>query len=182
MTRLPVAALAAAVLALAGCSTLDRFDTEGTEAYCGNIVSGGPVRQGFPPDLRLSMTLDTDQLSTIPGTLTTDDSAPDPEQPENHPCAPLPLLHAAPMRVTEAMLHDQLSTFDFGSGRDYNYMAWVESTCRGPLLAVVSLLKNDDVEVRLMKPYAVPATPGASPPPAGFALFQLGRQKNGCGF
>ncbi|MFO0569044.1 MAG: hypothetical protein U0263_25520 [Polyangiaceae bacterium] len=157
-----------------GCNTLDRFDTKDGEAYCGSIVSAAFVREGFPPDLRLRMTLDTDQLSSVPGTLTTDDA-------KAGPCAPTPRLHAAPMRVTEAMLHDPLSTFDFGTGRDHNFMAWVDSSCSGPMLAVVSLLKNDDVEVRLLMPPAATAA-GEEPPPASFALFQLTRQKGDCGF
>lgn len=158
-----------------GCSTLERFDTKDGEAYCGDIVSAAFVRQEFPPDLRVRMTLDTDLLSSVPGTLTTDDAA-------AGPCAPKPRLDAAPMRVTEAMLHDPLSTFDFGTGRDHNFMAWVDSTCEGPMLAVVSLLRNDEVEVRLMKPPTAPTGSSTEPPPAGFALFQLTRHKNDCGF
>ena len=51
-----------------------------------------------------------------------------------------------------------------------------------PLLAVVSLLRNDEVEVRLMKPPAAPTGSATEPPPAGFALFQLTRHKSDCGF
>ena len=165
----------AASLISLGCSTLDRFDTKDGEAYCGDIVSAAFVREGFPPDLRVRMTLDTDALSTVPGTLTTDDAA-------TGPCAPKPRLDAAPLRVTEAMLHDPLSTFDFGTERDHNFMAWMDSTCEGPLMTVVSLQRNDDVEVRLMKPPGPPATPGEEPPQAGFALFQLTRRQGDCGF
>ena len=54
--------------------------------------------------------------------------------------------------------------------------------CEGPMLAVVSLLRNDEVEVRLMKPPAAPTGSATEPPPAGFALFQLTRHKSDCGF
>jgi hypothetical protein len=67
-------------------------------------------------------------------------------------------------------------------GRDHNFMAWVDSSCAGPILAVVSLLKNDDVEVRLMRPPTPPARPNAPPREAGFALFPMTRHKNDCGF
>ena len=170
-----VLGLCALVLLASGCHTLDRFDTKDGEAYCGNIVSAAFVQEGFTAGLRLRLTMDTDKLDSVPGTLTTDDA-------ETGPCKPEPRLHAAPMRVTEAMLHDPLSTFDFGTGRDENFMAWVDSSCEGPMLAVVSLMRNDDVEVRLMKPGKLPDATATEPGPAGFALFQMTRQKNDCGF
>jgi hypothetical protein len=162
------------LIGLTGCNELDRFDTTDGSAYCGSIVSAAFVREGFPPDLRLRLTLDVDKLETVPGTLRTDDAT-------TGPCAPSPRLATAPMRVTEAVLHDPLSTFDFGTGRDKNFMAWVEA-CDGPMLAVVSLMKNDDVELRLMTPPGPPAAGETEPPPAGFALFQLTRRDNDCGF
>ncbi len=166
-----------ALAATLGCTTLDRFDTKEGEAYCGNIVTSGFVREGFDDnDLRLRMTLDTDKLSSVPGTLTTSVSVQEPA------CTGQPILHLAPMQITEPMLHDPLSTFDFGTGRDHNFMAWVDSSCAGALLAVVSLLRNDDVEVRLMKPPAAPATAGADPAPPGFALFPMTRRQDDCGF
>lgn len=169
------APLALALFGALGCNTLDRFDTKEGEAYCGSIVTEGFVRKGFDIDLRLRMTLDTANLSTVPGTLTTSDAS-------SEACKGMPVLYSAPMRVSQELLHDQLSTFDFGTGRDHNFMAWVTSPCDGPMLAVVSLLRNDDVEVRLIKPYATPAVPGQDPPPAGFGLFQMKRQKGDCGF
>jgi hypothetical protein len=158
-----------------GCRDLDRFDTTDGSAYCGGIVSAAFVREGFPPDLRVRMTIDIDHLETIPGTLRTDDSS-------TGPCKPSPRLADAQMRVTEAILHDPLSTFDFGTGRDENFVAWVESRCEGPMLAVVSLMKNDDVELRLMAPPPPPAAGVPEPQPAGFALFQLTKRDNDCGF
>lgn len=173
------AALCSVALAASlGCSTLDRFDTKDGEAYCGNIVTSDFVREDFDVDLRLRMTLDTDQLSGVPGTLTTSVV----KKKDPAACLGQPVLHLAPMQITEPMLHDPLSTFDFGTGRDHNFMAWVDSSCAGPLLAVVSLLRNDDVEVRLMKPPAAPATAGADPAPPGFALFPMTRRQDDCGF
>jgi hypothetical protein len=172
--RAPTGVLIAGLLSTTACSSLDRFDTKDGDAYCGSIVSAAFVREGFPPDLRVKLTIDTDALDSTPGTLTTDDAS-------GGPCAPVPRLSGAVLRVTETMLHDPLSTFDFGTGRDHNLMTWVDSTCEGPMLAVVSLLRNDDVEVRLMKPPAT-ASAGTEPPQPGFALFQLTRRKDACGF
>jgi hypothetical protein len=170
--RLGSIGLTATLLFAVGCHDLDRFDTGNDEAYCGSIVSGGPFREGFPANLRLRATIDTSNLTTLPGTLTTDDQS----------CSATPLLHAAPMRATEQLLHDPLSTFDFGTGRDHNFFAWVDSSCQGPMLAVVSLMKNNDVEVRLMKPPTPPATGTGDPDPAWFGVFQLARHHGDCGF
>lgn len=162
------------VLALSsGCRDIDRFDTDGDEAYCGTIVPAPFVFEGFPVNLRLRLRIDTDQLDSIPGTITTDDVA--------GPCAPAPLFQETQLRVTPDVLHDPLSTLEFGQGRDMNLIAWTRSSCDGPMLAVVSLMKNDDVELRLLKPPVAPATP-EDDPPAGFALFQLRRQNGSCGF
>lgn len=161
-------AIAATGLTLS-CRNLDRFDTDGG-AYCGSIVSAQFVRQGYPPNLRLAMTLDISKLDSAPGTLTTDDGA-------TGPCAGKPRFDQAVMRVSEELSHDPLSTLEFGPARDHNFMAWVESSCEGPTLAVVSLMKNDDVEVRLMRP---PPADGSAP--GGFAVFQLTRRSDGCGF
>lgn len=152
-----------------GCRTLDRFDTSNGDAYCGSIVSAGFVRQGYPPNLRLALELDMARLSTTPGRITTDDAA-------TSPCAGKPRFDQSVLRASEEVQNDLLSTLDFGTGRDENFVTWVESSCEGPVLAVVSLMKNDDVEVRLLKP----------PPPgegtAGFALFQLTRRSGGCDY
>ena len=88
-------------------------------------------------------------------------------------------------RIDENRFHrvadDPLSTFDFGTGRDHNFFAWAQSSCQGQFLVVVSLMKDDDVEVRLMAP------PGPINPQTGapferpqFAVFLLNRQKDDC--
>jgi len=165
-----------------GCRDLSRFDTEGSEAYCGSMVSSplfqeGFVPEGVPPPLRLELLLDTDALSTIPGELTTDDA-------DRGLCSDdgRPLIDRAPLRAISELSHDALSTFEFGDGRDHNFFAWVDSTCQGTMLAVVSLMSDGNVEVRLLKPAALP--PPDAPPDRkpGFALFSLTREEEGCNF
>jgi len=170
-----VVALALSSGMLAGCEDLDRFDTDGDEAYCGSIVSAQFIRTsttdgGFERNLRLRLELDADALTTAPGTLSSDDG-------ETGPCSPLRTFEAARLRVTPEIYHDPLSMMSFSDRHDYNLFAWVDSTCRGPMLSVVSLLKNDDVEVRLMKP--ADGTEASRP---AFALFELRRRSEGCGF
>ena len=182
------------VLLLGGCQELDRFDTSGDAAYRGSIVGAQFVRTpedegGFKRELLMCVELDTDALTTTPGTMTTDDAA-------DGPCAPLATFDNAPIRAVREVFDDPLSTLRFSDAQEHNVLGWVESTCRGPMLAVVSLMKSDDVEVRLLKPppASMPAPaavdggvcePVVTEPPgsrAAFALFKLGRQEAGCSF
>src|SRR5262249_51385390 len=145
-----VAFTLAAGAALGGCRSLDRFDTEPPAAYCGAIVGGstfheGFIRNGAPPSLELSLELDTSSLTVRPGSLTSNDGA-------TGFCSPAPLFQGAPLRAIQTLLHDALSQADLGPGHEHTFFAWVDSVCQGTMLAVVSLLTNGDVEVRLLKP------------------------------
>jgi len=176
----PSAWFGACALALLGCRDLSRFDTAPGEAYCGSIVTSPFIRKGFtpegaPPRLPMRLRLDLDKMTTEPGFVSTNDA-------DSGICAPfgLALFTEAPLRAIDEVFHDDLSFVEFGEGREHNFFAWVDSSCQGPVLAVVSLMKSDDVEVRLLKPGpAAPATPEAGP---GFALFVLRRQAGTCGF
>lgn len=172
-----LAALLPLFLLGTGCETLDRFDTPDDEAYCGSIVSAQFVRTtepegGFRRDLRLRLRLHTGALTSRPGTLSSDDT-------EDGPCRPRATFDEAPLQVTPELFHDTLSTLRFDSAQDHNLLAWVESTCRGPMLAVVSLLRDDGVEVRLLKPGSGATESGGRP---AFGLFKLRRRPDGCAF
>lgn len=156
----------------ASCRDLDRFDTAPGEAYCGAIAEA-PFSRGFAhatstEPLALRLTLDIDQLTVAPGAITSNDA-------QHGPCAPRPLFHGAELRPIGELQHDPLSTLEFGEGRDYNFFAWVDSTCQSTLVAVVSLMQNGRVELRLLRP--APNAEGE-----GFGLFSLERQPEGCGF
>ena len=133
------------------------------------------VPRDQPPNLEIALTLDTSQLSTVPGKLHSSDS-------KNGLCPGQPLFDGADLRAIPEVEHDALSALTFGEGHEHDFFAWVDSTCQGTLLAVVSLLKNNQVEVRLFKPAHTPApnAPPAAKP--GFAVFHLEAQKGGCGF
>jgi hypothetical protein len=163
-------------LGTSGCRSLDRFDTGDDHAYCGTIVDAQFVRTtvqegGFDRTLRMRLTLDVDAFTTVPGAITTDDG-------EEGPCAPSPTFSAAPLLATPEVHHDVLSTFSLGESRPDNLVTWVESTCRGPMLAVISLMTSDDVEVRLLKPPAL----GQDVARPAFGLFELSRRRGDCGF
>jgi hypothetical protein len=177
-----VALAGVATLALGSCRNLDRFDTTGPAAYCGSIIGGpvfesGFIRKGAPPVLELKLELDTSSLADRPGQLSTHDEA-------SGFCAPEPLFKDAWLRAIPELLHDALSQADLGPGHEHDFFAWVDSTCSGSMLAVVSLLTNGAVEVRLLKPGAdVPDLADTDQDKrAGFALFYLQRSQTGCGF
>lgn len=137
----------------------------------------GFIRAGSPPQFGMSLTLEIEHLTTLPGTLTTDDR-------ENGLCADqaLPLFAGARLRAIEEAFHDPLSTLDFGQGHEHDFHAWVDSNCAGTLLTIVSLMKDDAVEVRLLKPAPEPNADTPDHERPGFALFHLNRQAAGCGF
>lgn len=165
MTRRPLA-FAAALLALAGmgCRDLERFDTGDSGAYCGTIIDSDFTRSGFAPGLGLRLTLDIDAIDVAPGTLSTNDSG--------GPCSPSPEFNAAPLRVTPEVFSDPLSLLEFGATREHNFMAWVDSTCQGSALAVISLMHTGQVEVRLLR--RGNGLPGDTSPDQ-FGVFQLER-------
>lgn len=132
------------LFAVMGCQNLERFDTDRGSAYCGSIVDASFVRQGFAQHTRMQLKLDVDAFGSLPGRLTTDDQ-------DDGPCAPLATFRDADLRTPAKLQADPLSFLSFGDSREANLLAWVDSTCDGTYLAVVSLMKNDDVEVRLLK-------------------------------
>jgi hypothetical protein len=127
-----------------GCHDLERFDTGSDSAYCGSIVDASFVRQGFAQHTRMELRLDVDRLRTFPGRISTDDST-------DGVCAPEATFERSILRIPQPLHGDPLSLLAFGESREANLLAWVESTCDGSYLAVVSLMKSDDVEVRLMR-------------------------------
>jgi hypothetical protein len=175
---------ALAALALGGlvsCHDISRFNTDGAAAYCGAIVGTPPFNVGFiptgaPPNLELRLRLDTSALTTRPGSLTSNDAA-------NGFCKPAPLFDEAPLRAIPELLHDALSQADLGEGRQHTFFTWVDSTCETSMLAVVSLLTNGAVEVRLLRPGPdLPPMANMDDKGPGFALFYLQRSETGCGF
>ncbi len=173
MTRLGW--VVAACVGVCGCKDLDRFSTKPGESYCGNVVTSSFVRtRGFVPSARMRLVLDANELSTNPGRLWTDDADPD---AGGGICNPNDTFDGAKLRTVEPILHDPLSTLNFGDGREHNFVAWVDSTCGVQMLAVVSLMRNDDVEVRLLGPHVVSGDDESRPE---FAVFPLSRERGDC--
>jgi hypothetical protein len=183
-------ALSGVLLTTLSCHSLDRFDTKGKTAFCGQLVKAPAFHDGFVPDgqpellLSMKLTLDTSQLSsfteaksTILGRLSSNDA-------DLGLCSPSgqPLFESSPLRGIPQVDHDAISALTFGEGHDEDFFAWVDSTCQGTTLAVVSLLRKGDVELRLFKPAPLPLPSAGPEQRPGFALFYLTRNEKGCGF
>ena len=171
-----------AALSVVGCHDLEDFTSKPDEVYCGTIIGiprdfqGGFLEQGQPPDLELALRLDTGKITSEPGTLRSNDAT-------SGLCAPQALFQDAPLRAIPEVDHDVLSTLSFGEGHKHDFFAWVDSTCQGTMLSVVSLMKNQQVELRLFKPAPRAASDAPAAEKPGFAVFPLtARKKEQCGF
>ena len=160
---------------LVGCADNARWSTAPGESYCGEVVSASFVRAGIPEGTKMRLELDAERLQSSPGRIWTTAFVSG-EQ-----------LSGVELRVIPQLLHDPLSTLNFGEGRVRNAFAIADVPTvepgRSPTQAtvIVSLLQSGDVEVRLIRG----ASPGTAPGPeaAGqlFGVFHLQRQKGDCG-
>lgn len=158
-----------ALSGLEGCNDVTRFSTEAGESYCGSVITGPFVRQGFGPGVRMRMSFDADRIDTQPGVLSTDDG----------------MFTEAPLRVIPQLSNDPLSTLQFGEGRTRNLLVGVGPTDGQTAFAVVSLMENGNVEVRIVRGAPPPAGVTAIPahePRTLFGVFPLTRQRSRCGF
>lgn len=164
------------VLAVVGCRDASRFSTRG-DRFQGDVVKGSFVRSGIGEDTQLCLTLDMDRLQDAPGTLSTSDGR----------------FQAAPLRPIPQIWHDPLSTLNFGDGRIQNLIyavsprsgdAGVAETETEDVLAIVSLMQTDHIEVRLIR--GAPQTNDGPRPPGSsqalFGVFNLDRQVGPCAF
>ncbi len=154
--------------ALIGCNDVSRFSTAADESYCGNVVSGAFVREGFGPGVRMRMSFDADKLADMPGLISTDDG----------------MFDNAMMRRIDQLANDPLSTLQFGEGRVRNLLLGIEPTRGSTAFAVVSLMDNGSVEVRVLRGAPLPRGVNAYPVETiqMFGVFPLIRQKGKCGF
>jgi hypothetical protein len=151
-------------LAASACRDLSRFSTSSGDHFEGPVVRGSFVRAGIAEDAEVCISLDTDHLEDAPGTISSNDGR----------------FKDTPLRPIPQIWHDPLSTFSFGQGRVKNLIYAVtpraDAGDEQDMFAVVSLLQNDGVEVRLLR-----SAPGGSAN-AVFAVFQLTRQRGSCQF
>jgi hypothetical protein len=133
------------LLGCVGCEPLVPAGAPDAGRYCGRIVPDGALRSGFADNLELALSLDWNQLATTPGRLSSADA-------DNGPCAPEPSFQDAPLSTSNALAADALSGLTFGSSHTQNFIAHVPAQCGPGALAVVTLLENETVELRLLRP------------------------------
>ena len=162
-----VSCLLLPVFSLLACKDVDDYSTKPDESYCGAVVQGPFVRDGFAPEVRLRLTFDAAAISSGPGAVTTDDG----------------LFTDARLTPIPQVFHDPLATLSFGEGRKRSMLYALAPTREqggAPVTAVLSLMEGGDVEVRLFR--AGDATQTATPSLAAsyFGVFPLKRQKGTC--
>jgi len=180
---------AAIVLAvgMGGCKTVEHFDTGPDSAYCLELIDGvssdsGLVSEdaGMPSTaemahLRLGLTIDSKTLSSRPGHLWSNDA-------EFGLCQPLPLFDKTPMRTIEPALRDIVSSVHLTSDHIQDIFTWVDSTCQGTMVGILSLIDGGSVEVRLFKPRSVANESGPSKDRPGFGVFARSQRLPSCDF
>lgn len=123
------------------CTSIGEFNTDTGECYVGKIAGADYVRSGtFDNNVGLTLTLDIDTLISGDqqggGTITTDDGR----------------FSEAPITQLQQLSHDSLSLLQFPGGRIRNFLAFASPTDGGPATVVISLMENDAVEVRILRP------------------------------
>jgi hypothetical protein len=165
--------LVAAVGVLPGCHDISDFSTTSGGIYEGAITSADFIRAGIGPKARMCVAIDTNQLQSAPGLITTDDG----------------LFGGTPLRPIPQYWQDPLSTFNFGEGRIENalYVAHGNKTdagLAGDVFVVLSFMVAGTVEVRLLR--GAPPTGGSAPDAGGpanmFGVFSLSRSPGSCPF
>ena len=160
---LVAAPLLGVVGVVGACRDLSRFSTAG-DHFEGAVVRGSFVRAGIAEDTQVCLTLDTDHLQDAPGTVSSTDGR----------------FQATPLRPIPQIWQDPLSSLTFGEGRVKNlvYAVTPSADAGDPqdMLAVISLMQTDDVEVRLIR-----SAPGGSTN-AVFGVFTLTRQRGPCSY
>jgi hypothetical protein len=177
------------LLASIGCRDLDRFNTRDGEVYCGSLVGQTAIATGFaaPEWLgtsstsTLALTLNASELSRnggVPAVVTSNDAAFGPCKPDS------PLFDKAKVRTIAATFGDRLSVMSLSEDHEQDAVTFVDSTCSGSMVAILSLIQNGDVELRLLRPApAADGDPEATvDTTARFGLFVLKKTKDGCGF
>jgi hypothetical protein len=184
--------VALAALASLSCRSMDRFDTREGQAFCGSLVAAPSFHDGFVADgspaaeLKMKLTtIDTSQINASSDNRMAVIAYLSSNGGESGLCAPSrqALFEHSPVRSIPQLDHDTLSTLTFGEGHDEDFFAWTDSTCQGTMLALVSLLRKGDIELRLFKPAPPPDASAPADKRPGFALFYLSRNtETGCGF
>ena len=171
-----------ALLCILGCRSVERFDTGPGGAYCGVLIGEDFASEGLMPDgsttpLKLSLALDTHNLTRIPGILTSSDD-------QGGLCLGQRLFNKASVRTIQPALHDVVASVQLTPDHDQDIFAWIDSSCQGTFVSIVSLIDDGTVELRLFNPKPEPLVDAGAPANnrPGFGVFSLRRSESGCGY
>lgn len=170
----PTTLLLLAALVGTGCRDLEKFDTGKGEIYCGTMVAPSEASEGFDfgrspaAPLYLSMTLRMDSLESIPGKVRSNDA-------DFGPCKPRAMFENAPLRILRKALGDKLSNLNMSDDHEQDLVAYIDSTCSGSMVAIVSLIQNGQVELRLLRP-APDIANAAVADQARFGIFSMTKE------
>ncbi len=181
-----VLCLTLATAGMAGCKGVERFDTGPDSAYCLELIGGTFAESGLTPEdagasdsamplLRLALTIDSQRLSTMPGMLWSNDAA-------FGLCSPMPLFDRVPIRTVEPALHDVVSSVQLKPDHVQDVFTWVDSSCQGTMVGILSLIDGGSVEVRLFKPAAAANENGPTRIRPGFGVFSRSQRLPSCEF
>jgi hypothetical protein len=167
----PLGPIAVAGLLFA-CHDISSFSTASGGIYEGVVTPASFVRTGLGASVRMCVAIDTDQLQTAPGSISTDDG----------------LFHQTPMRPIPEYWQDPLSTFNFGDGRIENVLyvahgAATDAGLAGDAFVVLSFTTAGTIEARVLR--GAPATSGSdavASPTNLFGVFTLSRNAGSCPF
>lgn len=174
--------------ASSACRDIDRFDTRDGETYCGSLFGYGDISTGFERQwvgdanrFTLSAKLSTSEMfkaGGVPAILQSNDA-------DFGPCGPdRPLFDRAEVRVLDKALGDRLGAMQLAEDHIADLVTYVDSTCSGSMVSVLSLIQTGSLEVRLLRPAPTSGSDTATTADAipRFGLFVLKKAKSGCGF
>ena len=161
-TRTIARAFIGASLALAACEHPGRYST-GKGSLEGMVEGSDLVRAGFAVGTRVCLELDTRKLQEKPGVVSSTDGR----------------FARTALRPIPPLASDTRSNLSFADGQVRNlvFAAREASTTPRDVLAIVSLLDDDRVELRLFD-----GAPGADGPEALYGVFALERKDGPCSY
>ncbi len=163
-------ALLVGLAVLAGCTDTTKWTSEPGESWCGDVTAASFVRAGMAEGTKMRLELDADSLQSAPGRVWTS------------PFESGERLAGARLRVVPQLLHDPLSTLQFGEGRVKNAIAIADlDGAKSQVFVVISLLQSGDVEVRLLRGASPGSAAAPDEPSQLFGVFRLERAKGTCG-
>jgi hypothetical protein len=134
------------------------------ECYEGTIVNDVNVREGFAPDVRLELIIDVNELGE--GNEFPLDAIPPDSAPTSVITSSDGRFNRTPITQMVQLPHDSLSLFQFPGGRVRSYLAYTLLDPDTLATVIVSLMENEDIEVRILKPLI-------GDKPALFGVFRL---------